>query len=87
MPDDVPLDELSSKIRSIKGIVSIHDIHLWSLDGESHVMTLHIVTDESDTANIKAQVVAIANEYHIVHTTVEFESSQTNCITNCDENC
>ena len=87
MPDDVPLDELSSKIRSIKGIVSIHDIHLWSLDGESHVMTLHIVTDESDTANIKAQVVAIANEYHIVHTTVEFESSQTNYITNCDENC
>lgn len=84
-PDDVPLDELSSKIMNIKGIVSIHDLHLWSLDGESHVMTLHIVTDEPDTTDIKAKVIVIANEYHIVHTTVEFENSKVICITNCDK--
>lgn len=84
-PNDVPLDELSSKIMNIKGIVSIHDLHLWSLDGESHVMTLHIVTDEPDTTDIKAKVIVIANEYHIVHTTVEFENSKVICITNCDK--
>lgn len=84
-PNDVPLDELSSKIMNIKGIVSIHDLHLWSLDGESHVMTLHIVIDEPDTTDIKAKVIVIANEYHIVHTTVEFENSKVICITNCDK--
>lgn len=84
-PNDVPLDELFSKIMNIKGIVSIHDLHLWSLDGESHVMTLHIVTDEPDTTDIKAKVIVIANEYHIVHTTVEFENSKVICITNCDK--
>lgn len=82
---DVPLDELSSKIKGIKGIISIHDLHLWSLDGESHVMTLHIVTDESETACIKARVIAIASEYHIVHTTIEFEGSGAVCTTNCDK--
>lgn len=84
-PNGVPLDELSSKIMNIKGIVSIHDLHLWSLDGESHVMTLHIVIDEPDTTDIKAKVIVIANEYHIVHTTVEFENSKVICITNCDK--
>lgn len=85
IPDDVPLVELTSKINSIKGIASIHDLHLWSLDGESHVMTLHVVTDEADTIAIKAQIVATANKYHIVHTTVEFENSKVICATNCDK--
>lgn len=83
-PNDVPLDELTAKISQIKGVASVHDLHLWSLDGESHVMTLHIVTDATDTTNIKAQVIAIAKDYHIVHTTVEFETCNTVCTTNCD---
>lgn len=86
IPDDVSLDELSTRITSIEGVLSIHDLHLWSLDGESHVMTLHIVTDEADTAAMKEQVRTIAHEYHIVHTTVEFENSRTTCTANCDDN-
>lgn len=83
-PNDVYLDELSSKILKINGIISIHDLHLWSLDGESHVMTLHVVTDEENSAKIKEEILNISNEFHIVHTTIEFEKSDTVCQTNCD---
>ncbi|MGN0189989.1 MAG: cation diffusion facilitator family transporter [Candidatus Cryptobacteroides sp.] len=83
-PSDVPLEELSSRIAEIEDVQSIHDLHIWSLDGESHIMTLHIVTDVPSTSEIKSQVLAIARDYHIVHTTIEFEPGGTVCTTNCD---
>lgn len=84
VPDDVPADELRDRISAVSGVLSLHDLHLWSLDGESHVMTLHIVTDEDDHSKIKEQVLAIAEDFHIVHTTIEFESSKNACTTDCD---
>lgn len=84
IPSDVPLNSLQSEIAGIEGVESLHDLHIWSLDGESHVMTLHIVTDSSDTSEIKSKVISAAGKYHITHTTIEFEHSGTICTTDCD---
>lgn len=85
IPEGVNVDEFKEKILLVKGVLSLHDFHLWSLDGESHVMTLHIVTSDKDIARIKSEVVNIASEYHVVHTTIEFESPDVVCTTNCDD--
>lgn len=63
----------------IKGIKYVHDLHIWNPDGESHVLTLHIVTDESDNTGIKTNVNIIANKYNIVQTTMEYESNNIIC--------
>lgn len=84
VPDDVPLDKLKSEIMSLPGVEDIHDIHLWSLDGESHVITMHVVTDNDNLSDLRYKIVAIAKEYNITHTTVEFERSSDTCPVNCD---
>lgn len=84
VPDDISMEEIERKIVGIEGVISLHDMHIWSLDGESHVMTLHIVSSGTNNLEIKKGILDIGEEYHIVHTTVEFELPDSMCTTNCD---
>lgn len=83
-PEDISLPELESSLEAVPGVEAIHDLHLWSIDGEKHVMTLHVVTSQDNTGEIKAQILDVAKKYHIVHSTIEFEKPSDTCTTNCD---
>lgn len=84
-PPDVDVDKLQNELLQLPGVESLHDLHLWTMDGNSHIMTLHLVI--SDIGNngqaTKDNVIAIAKEYSIDHVTVELESSGTICTHNC----
>ncbi|MGL5788395.1 MAG: cation diffusion facilitator family transporter [Bacteroidales bacterium] len=84
IPDSVDAEALENEIMQIPEVESIHDLHIWSLDGESHIMTLHIVTESKDKRALKSQVIAISEKYHIVHVTIEMESSEYDCLHSCD---
>lgn len=46
-PDDIDIDSLNEDLRkTFTDIEDIHDIHIWTLDGESHVMTFHMVVNK-----------------------------------------
>ena len=79
IPEDIQMDELVGRLQTIHGVKSIHDLHLWSMDGESHVMSLHLVTEDIHWDRIKKDVRKIAEEYHIEHCTMEFELPDTDC--------
>ncbi|MHC1775420.1 MAG: cation diffusion facilitator family transporter [Lentimicrobium sp.] len=44
IPDNANQEQIESSLLSIAGIESLHDIRTWSIDGTTHVYTLHIVT-------------------------------------------
>src|SRR5574344_73232 len=83
IPDGVNVEELKQRIEVLPGINSVHDLHVWSLDGESHVMTLHVVT-ESDSEELRHRIYLIGQEYNITHTTIECELPGSKCDCDCD---
>lgn len=85
VPEDVDVEGLKDRISQIPGVTDTHDLHVWSLDGQSHVMTLHIVSSENATEEIKNRIFDIAAEYGITHVTAEFENEATHCRNNCDD--
>ena len=74
----------ATALLALPGVESVHDLHLWSLDGESHVMTLHVVSGAGDTHALRHAVVELARGERIGHGTVEFERPGTVCETDCD---
>lgn len=84
IPDSVDTEALENEIKQIPEVESIHDLHIWSLDGESHIMTLHIVTESKNKRSIKSRIIAISEKYHIVHVTIEMESADYDCLHSCD---
>lgn len=82
-PAGIDLGALRKSIEAIDGVRSTHDAHLWSLDGESHVLTLHVVVSESidmpATEKIKAGIRKLVSAKGKIHLTVEMESEATVC--------
>ncbi len=86
VPEGLDLEMLNQNISSIDGVTSTHDLHVWSLDGESHVMTLHVVTTpEANKQLIRDNINAISLRQNIHHNTIEFENKGYICGMNCDK--
>jgi cobalt-zinc-cadmium efflux system protein len=82
-PADVDMRALRTRIAALPGVASTHDAHLWSLDGESHVLTLHVVVRDAVTlpaiVDLKARIRSAASELGRVHVTVEIETEAEAC--------
>ena len=79
VPEQVDTERLRGEILAVKGVEGLHDLHLWSQDGASHVMTLHVVVCDglapADIQRIKEAVRDIGRLHSADHVTVEFEQA------------
>jgi cobalt-zinc-cadmium efflux system protein len=82
-PKDIDIHEIKEHLSHIEGIIDVHHIHIWSMDGNSNYGTMHIVT-MCDHHKIKEAVREELREHGIVHVTLEIESDGEECH---DEHC
>ena len=82
-PDEVDLTKLSQVVADIEGVEEVHDMHCWSLDGESHVVTMHVVvpsgTSLQETDRLKSVIREQLSAHGKFHVTVEVELMETLC--------
>ena len=62
----------------IDGVLDVHHIHIWSMDGQSNYATMHIVTN-SDVSQIKDKIRNELKEHGIGHATLELEAGSELC--------
>lgn len=83
VPKNINIEIVDGVIRSHPNINDVHDIHIWSLDGDYHVLSAHLVVDESlslnETAIIKSDIQKSLKELNIPHSTLEFEIEGEDC--------
>ncbi len=83
VPDEVSIRDLEQKIRHIEGVNDIHHTHVWSLDGEHHVLSIHLVVKEDIErrllSRIKQSVNQIGRDIGVDHLTVEIEFGGNDC--------
>jgi len=83
VPDDVESSSVLDEVRKIEGIRSVHDFHLWTMDGNYNVLTLHVViereTDPEHIIRIRKQIREISRKYKIDHETIEIGYCNEEC--------
>ena len=76
-PEGFDVQDYKDKISSIEGVENVHHLHIWSLDGERIMATLHVRLKEKNDiasyARIKATVEKISEEAGIEHLTVQID--------------
>lgn len=77
-PKNVNIKEIKEKILQIVGIIDVHHVHVWSLDGQNCYATMHIVSD-GDCHEIKDNVRQELKKYGICHVTLELEKTNEHC--------
>lgn len=83
VPDQLDLNAIMNDLTQVDGIIGVHDCHLWSLDGESHVLTIHAVigneTDVNHIKTLKQRLRDSAQKHGHFHLTIEFETESEHC--------
>ena len=83
VPEDIQLEEIDQALVSIEHVRSTHHTHVWSLDGEHHVLTTHIVVDENtprdDIVCIRQDVHDVVRGWGFAHSTIEIELGDKDC--------
>jgi cobalt-zinc-cadmium efflux system protein len=76
-PDDTQKQAISDVLLSMEHVEELHHVHFWSLDGEQHVLTAHVVIncsiDNTKLRTLKQDVSDRLAPFNLAHTTIEFE--------------
>jgi cobalt-zinc-cadmium efflux system protein len=83
VPDKKLMGEIKKALLQIDQVDEVHHLHLWSLDGEHHVLTAHAVTsgftDSETHRKIKASITDSLSRFSLDHTTIEIELDEEQC--------
>ena len=82
-PRELDQVHIIEKLRQIKNISDIHDLHIWSLNEEYNVLTVHVVLENSlsmeELAELKNLIRSTLGQEEIQHSTIEFETQKEKC--------
>lgn len=80
-PESVDLQHIRERLLLHPFIGDVHDMHVWSADGNYHVMTMHVVlkNENNDVSVLKDEIRILLKEEQIEHATIEFEQEGEKC--------
>nr|BFD59831.1 cation diffusion facilitator family transporter [Bdellovibrio sp. CKG001]BFD63248.1 cation diffusion facilitator family transporter [Bdellovibrio sp. HM001] len=82
-PSQIKVEDVEAAILKVEKVEGVHHGHLWSLDGERHVFTGHVVLAGDvglvEIEKIKNQIKKMVKEFGIIEATIETELSGAPC--------
>tara|TARA_B100000700_G_scaffold212536_1_gene233674 strand:+ start:1327 stop:2214 length:888 start_codon:yes stop_codon:yes gene_type:complete len=82
-PSEEAYIAIQEKLIKLDDVKDAHHIHFWSLDGERHVLTAHIVVARELTAaqrvQLKLRISEALQGFNLAHTTIELEYPDEPC--------
>ena len=82
-PEELSLAPIREALTTLEGIAAIHHLHVWSLDGEKHVLSAHLVLSQNlemtQQLTLKLKVAQSLQQFKFEHTTIEFELKDEPC--------
>ena len=76
-PRDLDIEALYNDLGSLKGVISVHDIHLWNISIGRPSIALHIIC-ENPRETLK-EATQTCKDYGIKHCTIQTETKECNC--------
>jgi len=83
VPTATDIDHIEKQILSLPGVERIHDMHIWSLDGQYNILTLHLISKEINEypkiRDLKQRIKQLLKNLKINHITIEVDSPEDEC--------
>lgn len=82
-PREINPDEIEKLLLSHEHVKKIHHLHIWSLDGESHVFSVHVISQNiaslTELKELKKDLKSSLHAFSFKHCTIEIELSDKDC--------
>lgn len=76
LPRGISLEGVMKAMSSVKGVLDVHDLHIWSLESHTHALSSHVLIDDmppSESDCILVRINGVLREFGIHHSTIQFE--------------
>ncbi len=77
LPRGIHLGNVSASMKSLDGVLDVHDLHIWSLGSSTHALSCHVLIEDvppsASDCILQRLNGMLAEQYRIFHTTVQFE--------------
>lgn len=88
LPKGLSLADVSRDVRTVPGVLDVHDLHIWSLGSAAHALSCHVLIEDmppsASNAILSELNDMLRKRFNIDHTTIQFEHAR--CAL-ADENC
>jgi len=82
-PDLINIDEIEKTVTALVNVRNVHDLHVWSVDGEYNVLTIHVVLSAplpmTELHSLKEEIRKRLFSLNVQHSTIEFETPDEDC--------
>ena len=82
-PEGFDLERFTREVLAIDRVQSLHHTHVWTLDGQRHVLTTHLVMDAQSTREdiiaAKSRVIELLKPQPFTHATIAVELAGEKC--------
>ncbi len=87
LPSGISLKDVLGAMRTVDGVIDVHDLHIWTIGSNAHALSCHVLIDDmppSASDGILRRINhVLADRFHIDHTTVQFEHTRCALEGNC----
>ena len=76
LPRGLELNDVTSAMTEVEGVLDVHDLHIWSLGSSTHALSSHVLIEDmppSSSERILKRINEILGGFGIHHTTIQFE--------------
>jgi cobalt-zinc-cadmium efflux system protein len=77
LPAGIHFDEVITAMRSVAGVIDVHDLHIWTLGSNAHALSCHVLIEDQTASASEAILVRLncllSERFRINHTTVQLE--------------
>lgn len=82
-PENVDVPAIERQILEMEPVQTVHHLHVWSLDGEHHIITAHVTvppeTSKEEASQLKWRLARQIKTNEFEHMTVEIEFGEDDC--------
>jgi len=77
VPDGMDFDQVYTQISKVKGIKSIHNLHIWSIDSNEIFLSCHVCIEKVKNSDdiINGINKMLLKDFNIGHTTIQLENN------------
>jgi cobalt-zinc-cadmium efflux system protein len=76
-PDHAQVPLVRRSLRTLPGVVDVHDLHVWTIGPGSHALSAHVLLEDARISEASALLRSIEallrGEFGIAHVTIQFE--------------
>ncbi len=77
VPRGIDLNKITNVLKSIKGVIDVHDLHVWCITTDLIALSAHVITNDqmlSQGSKIISEIKSKMLEFGIKHITIQLES-------------